>query len=143
MRLLTCIALHALLFCTGVALAADGATWSPVPPPLPAPTGQVIRVSNVEQLYRAAEVVEPGGTIMLADGHYMMPRYFAIKTDNVTLRGESNDRRRVILDGANSRHGELLVTSQETHVRGALCRAEEVSTRFSASDAYGDSESTA
>ena len=49
-----------------------------------------------------------GGTILVSNGHYMMPRYFAITTDNVTLRGESGDRHAVILDGAGSRHGELV-----------------------------------
>ena len=41
-----------------------------------------------------------GGTILLADGRYMMPRYLGITTDNVTLRSESGDRDKVILDGA-------------------------------------------
>ena len=48
------------------------------------------------------------GSILLADGHYLMPRYFEITTDNVTLRGASGDRHKVILDGASSRHGELV-----------------------------------
>ncbi len=116
----------AILALSAGATAAPSGNWSPIPPPLPAPTGQVIRVSNVEQLYRAAEVVEPGGTIMLADGHYMMPRYFAIKTDNVTIRGESNDRRRVILDGANSRHGELLAVTGATGVTIANLKIQNV-----------------
>jgi len=52
--------------------------------------------------------VKPGDTILLADGHYMMPRYFDIRTDGVVLRGASGDPGRTILDGADSRHGELL-----------------------------------
>ena len=78
------------------------------PPRLPPPTGQVVRVASVDALFQAARDVEPGGTIAVADGHYMMPRYFEIRTDSVTLRGESGDRTRVVLDGAESRHGELL-----------------------------------
>ena len=58
--------------------------WFPKAPPLPAPAGQVIRVATVEELFRAAEHVEPGGTILLADGHYLMPRYFELRTDRVT-----------------------------------------------------------
>ena len=97
----------------GVALAAQPADlirqpWLPKAPPLPKPTGQVIRVANVEELYRAAGEVKPGGTILLADGHYMMPRYFELHTDNVTMRGASGNRDKVILDGARSRHGELV-----------------------------------
>ena len=83
-------------------------SWFPKAPSLPKPTGAVIRVSNVDELFRAAKIVRPGGTILLADGHYMMPRYFAIKTDNVTMRGASGKRQNVILDGARSRHGELV-----------------------------------
>ncbi|MCS6859317.1 MAG: right-handed parallel beta-helix repeat-containing protein [Abditibacteriales bacterium] len=82
--------------------------WFPQAPPLPPPAGAVIRVSNVEELFAAAEKVQPGGTILLADGHYFLPRYFEIKTDNVTLRSESGCRERVILDGAKSVHGELV-----------------------------------
>ena len=83
-------------------------SWCPKAPPLPEPTGQAIRVDTVDGLFKAARDVEPGGTILVADGHYRMPRYFDIRTDDVTLRGASGRRERVVLDGADSRHGELL-----------------------------------
>jgi len=83
-------------------------SWFPKATPLPPPQGEVIRVTNVEELFAAAEQVKPGGTIMVADGHYLMPRYFEINTDNVTLRGESGRRERVVIDGIESRHGELI-----------------------------------
>ncbi len=109
----------AILFCLASVAAAEpvdlgehggppSQPWFPKAPPLPPPAGDVIRVSTVEQLFRAAEQVEPGGTILLADGHYLMPRYFALRTDYVTLRGASGHRRKVVLDGARSRHGELV-----------------------------------
>jgi len=82
--------------------------WMPKAPPLPKPDGDVIRVSTVEELFAASRNVKPGGTILLADGHYMMPRYFDLRTDNVTMRSASGDRHKVILDGAKSRHGELV-----------------------------------
>lgn len=82
--------------------------WMSKPPPLPAPKGEVIRAATVEELFRAAETVRAGGTILLADGLYKMPRYFELRTDGVTLRGASGDRNRVVLDGAESRHGELI-----------------------------------
>ncbi|NQU25907.1 MAG: right-handed parallel beta-helix repeat-containing protein [Candidatus Nealsonbacteria bacterium] len=97
--------------CVGCATAVAAPPvqpWFPKAPPLPKPIGQVIEVDNVEELFRAAGQVAPGGTILLADGHYMMPRYFELHTDGVTLRGASGDRDKVILDGANSRHGELV-----------------------------------
>lgn len=86
--------------------------WWPVAPPLSQPTGEVIRVSTVDELFAAAEKVRPGGTILLADGHYRMPRYFELHTDNATLRSQSGRRERVILDGAESRHGELVGISR-------------------------------
>lgn len=83
-------------------------SWFPKAPQLPLPQGEVIRVTSVEELFEAAQNVEPGGTIMVADGHYLMPRYFEINKDNVTLRGESGRRERVVIDGIQSRHGELV-----------------------------------
>ncbi len=88
--------------------APPGQPWLPKSPPLPPATGQVIRVSTVEDLFRAADQVRPGGTILVADGHYFMPRYFELRTDNVTLRSESGRRERVVFDGAKSMHGELV-----------------------------------
>jgi len=82
--------------------------WFPKAPPLPEAKGQVIEVSTVPGLIRALDEVKPGGTILLADGRYMMARYVDIRTDNVTIRGKSGRRDRVIIDGARSRHGELI-----------------------------------
>lgn len=70
-------------------------------------TGAVIRVSTPDELLQAVERVKPGGAILLADGLYRMSRYFQIKTNDVTLRGESGKREQVILDGTDT-HGELL-----------------------------------
>jgi len=95
----------------GVAVAGEGSArvaWVPEAPPLGAPAGAVIRVATVEGLFDAAEKVRPGGTILLADGLYRMPRYFELRTDRVTLRSASGRRERVVLDGSESRHGELV-----------------------------------
>jgi len=94
------------------ALHSPRQRWWPSAPALPPPTGLTIKVSNVQQLIRALDEIEPGGTILLADGHYMMPHYVEIKTDKVTLRGASGNPQRVIIDGANSRHGELIGLSR-------------------------------
>jgi hypothetical protein len=83
-------------------------SWFPKAPPLPDPQGNVVRVSTVEDLLKAIEGAQPGQTILVADGHYLMPRYVEIHADNVTLRGASGQRERVILDGSRSRHIELL-----------------------------------
>jgi lysophospholipase L1-like esterase len=81
--------------------------WFPVAPPLPPPTGQVIRAGTIEEIHEAARRVKPGGTILLADGVYPVERTILITTDDVTLRGESGDRRRAVLDGGGTL-GELL-----------------------------------
>ena len=82
--------------------------WFPKAPPLPAPTGPTVRVSDVSQLIAAIENAKPGETVLVEDGHYFMPRYVAIAADNVTLRGASGHRDRVVIDGAKSKHGELI-----------------------------------
>jgi hypothetical protein len=102
-----CVALSTGAYADDV-LTPPSQPWFPKAPALPKPSGQVIRVATVDELFRAAAEVEPGGTILLADGHYMMPRYFELRTDRVTMRGASGRREKVVLDGARSRHGELV-----------------------------------
>jgi hypothetical protein len=97
-----------LLLVVRAGAAPPDCSWLPPAPKLPPPDDQVIRVSSVEGLVQAARDVRPGGTILMADGHYMMRRYFELRTDGVTLRSESGDRNKVILDGAESSHGELV-----------------------------------
>jgi len=107
-RTLFCLVIAFSLAAAVVTAAPPAADWFPKAPALPAPTGQVIRASTPEQLLQAIAAAKPGATILLADGHYMLPRYVDITRDNITLRGESGDRHKVILDGARSRHHEIL-----------------------------------
>jgi hypothetical protein len=83
-------------------------SWFPHAPPLPVPQGSIVKVSTVDELMKAIDEARPGRTILVADGHYFMPRYVEIHADNVTLRGASGNRARIILDGARSQHIELL-----------------------------------
>jgi len=83
-------------------------SWFPKAPALPRPAGHIIEVSSVQGLIKAVDEVRAGGTILLADGHYLMPHYIELKTDNVTLRGASGNRESVVIDGAKSRDGELV-----------------------------------
>ncbi len=92
----------------GTLLNPPEQAWFPKAPPLTRADGPVVEVASVSELVQAIEQAEPGQTIFIADGHYMMPHYVQISADNVTLRGASGHRERVILDGAQSRHGELL-----------------------------------
>jgi hypothetical protein len=92
----------------GKALEPPEQDWFPKAPVLPPAQGPAVEVSDAQGLIRAIREARPGQTILLADGHYMMPHYVQISTDNVTLRGASGRRERVIIDGAQSRDGELL-----------------------------------
>ena len=91
-----------------VALDPPTQSWFPEAPPLAPPREGRIEVSTVEGLVRVIEQAEPGQTILVADGHYLMPRYVEICADGVTLRGASGHRERVIIDGSQSRHRELI-----------------------------------
>ncbi|HUT46654.1 MAG TPA: right-handed parallel beta-helix repeat-containing protein [Sedimentisphaerales bacterium] len=82
--------------------------WFPIAPALLEARGSTILVSDVQELIRALNQAKPGQTILVEDGHYMMPHYVRISADNVTLRSASGHRERVIIDGAESRHRELL-----------------------------------
>lgn len=71
---------------------------APKSPPLPAPTGKVVRVATADELRKAVASARPGTTILLADGKYAVNR-LRIRQDRLALRGASGDRDKVILDG--------------------------------------------
>lgn len=85
--------------------------WFPQAPPLPPPAGAVVRVAGVAELFAAAQQVSPGSTILVADGHYRLPRRLELRTDNVTLRSASGQRDQVILDGGGQL-GELVCVTR-------------------------------
>ena len=90
--------------------------WYPKAPPLPAPTGQVIRVSNAEETYKALKDLQPGGTILFSDGLYAIRENLNIRRDNTTLRSASGDRTKVVLDFSESRHEEGISITNATGV---------------------------
>ncbi|PCJ62869.1 MAG: hypothetical protein COA79_01715 [Planctomycetota bacterium] len=67
-------------------------------PPLPPAEGKVIRVDSPLGIIRAIESAEENTTIIIAKGHYLMPRDCLLTTHRVTIRGETGDREDVILD---------------------------------------------
>lgn len=67
-------------------------------PPLPKADGKVMRVSDAAGLRKAVTSAEAGTTILLADGRYRIER-LVIRRDRLSLRGESGDRNKVVLDG--------------------------------------------
>ena len=85
--------------------------WYPKAPPLPPAKGDVIKAGTAEEIRAALKNVKPGGTILIADGHYMM-HHLEIKTKNVTVRSASGNRDKVIIDGnrgkGNTYAGELV-----------------------------------
>jgi hypothetical protein len=70
-------------------------------PALPKPEGKVVRVADSQQLISAVRAAAPGTTILLADGKYVLDR-LRIRQDRLTIRGESGDREKIILDGADT-----------------------------------------
>lgn len=69
-------------------------------PALPAPEGEVIRVATVDALFAAVDRVGPGGTILLADGHFQLPRPIVLagKRD-IAMRSDSGNPAKVRLIG--------------------------------------------
>ncbi len=68
-------------------------------PPLPKPTGKVVYVTNTEELYKAVRNLEPYTTVVLKEGTYKLTDTIVLDKEGVTLRGESDDRRKVVLEG--------------------------------------------
>ena len=83
-------------------------SWRTRPAPLPKPSGNVIRVRSTEELFWAVADAVPKTTVLLADGVYSMPRCLVVRCDGLVLRGQSQDRSRVVLDGGEHSLGELL-----------------------------------
>lgn len=82
------------------ATANAAVAWLAKAPPLPPPTGSVIRVTNAKELLAAVDRVSPGGTILLADGRYQVPHVLVLEgKKQITMRGASGDPGKVILTG--------------------------------------------
>jgi len=78
-------------------------------PPLPAPEGRVVEVRTVAGLMKACDRPTAGTTVTLADGRYNLTRLIRLRgMKNVTIRGKSGDRNKVILDGSGVKKGELI-----------------------------------
>jgi hypothetical protein len=73
------------------------------PAALPNPAARVVRVGDGDQFARAVRDAQPGDSIMLADGRYLIPPGMVLTQDRVTIRSESADRERVIIDSAMRR----------------------------------------
>ncbi len=88
-------------------------SWLAKAPSLPPPEGAVIRVKNAADLLAAADHVEPGGTILVEDGHYVLPRVLVFDgKSRIFLRGASGDPLKATLSGQGwdrqSKGGDIL-----------------------------------
>ena len=97
-------------FVFGVAWLSIGQTipaWFPKTPPLPPPTGEIIRVRTANELLAAVERLSPGGTVLLADGKYRLPRPIVLdRKRNIVLRSASRDPAKVTLNGKGWERGD-------------------------------------
>src|SRR5438105_14465016 len=78
-------------------------------PPLAAPTGTVINVSNVSQLQSAVANLQSGQTIMIAAGTYNLSATLVVAQNsnitNVAIRGATGNPRDVVLTGPGMDNG--------------------------------------
>jgi hypothetical protein len=74
--------------------------WFAKAPPLPPPVGEVIRVTTADELLAAVDRIGPGGTILLAAGHYKVPRVVVLtgKRD-IAIRSANGTPADVVLSG--------------------------------------------
>jgi hypothetical protein len=68
-------------------------------PALPGPSGKIVHVAKPAELYEALASVPNGTTILIADGTYPVGDV-KLRKDvvDVTIRGESGDREKVVID---------------------------------------------
>ena len=75
-------------------------SWLPKASPLAPPTGATIRVDTVDDLLDAIEKIGPGGTVLLGNGHYRLPRTIVLAGKrNIIIRSAAGDPTKVILSG--------------------------------------------
>jgi len=72
----------------------------PKAPPLAPPEAEVIRAATVEELFLAVEHVGAGGTILLVEGQYKLPRPIILREKkNISIRSAAGNPVRVTLRG--------------------------------------------
>ena len=81
--------------------------------PLPPPSGTVVTVSDTGALHSAVESAGPGTTILVADGTYQIWDPVWLRSPRVTLRGQSGDRSRVVIDAGPHGISEAVVVSAD------------------------------
>ena len=59
-------------------------------PPLPAPTGTIVSVSNVQQLHQVIDNIQANTTVLIQPGDYVLNNTLYIQKNNITIRGNSD-----------------------------------------------------
>ncbi|UCF14565.1 MAG: right-handed parallel beta-helix repeat-containing protein [Phycisphaerales bacterium] len=74
--------------------------WLPQAPQLAPPEGEVISVTTVEELFRAVKQIGAGGTILLGEGQYKLPRPIILRQKkNISIRSAAGEPAKVTLRG--------------------------------------------
>jgi hypothetical protein len=106
--LVSVVLLVTLVPCGRATLQLPSASSEGICPPLPAPTGTIVDVSNVAELLNAVHNATSDTTIRIADGTYELHGdYLWIDTPGMTLRSASGNREAVVIDG-NYETGEIV-----------------------------------
>lgn len=88
-------------------------SWFPEAPPLRQSRGETIRVANADELLAAIDRVGAGGTILLADGEYKVPRVVVLQNKkDLMISSEAGDPIKVTLSGkgweSNDSHDDII-----------------------------------
>ena len=67
-------------------------------PPLPAPTGNIINISNQADLINQAYNAPANSTLLIAPGTYNMSSFLHIAQNGLNVRGQTGSREDIILD---------------------------------------------
>lgn len=105
--LLACaVTVVAVLTCAAPAAAQQAGCEA-----LPLSTGSVVDVvpSQAGGLQSILDAARPGDTIRLADGVYPLPQTLVLRRAHVTLRSQSGNRDRVVLDGRYTARNLILI----------------------------------
>lgn len=68
------------------------------PIPVPKPAGRVMRAASPDEILAAVEDAQDGDHIVIAKGHYQMPRDCILTKNRVVILGETGNRDDVVLD---------------------------------------------
>lgn len=72
-------------------------------PALPAPSGAIVTVSNVDQLQAAFRALQANQTVVINPGtYYLTASLYVNGRANVTVRGATNNRNDVVISGRNN-----------------------------------------